>query len=281
MIAHSLLAWVDQYNLSHTLTDETAAYYRRSIRTLENWTGCTLTAETLTDQTVNAALAKLIEAGRSPHYARSLKTGVLAVWRDMADAGMAPWPRRIRSIRSGPPAVRIWTPEQVGQILTSAAKLSGQFRTMPLDRATYFTTLIRVAWDTGMRRRDLHRLRHDQVGPDWVGSQHKTGKPIRARLRASTLEAIERWGRPPDCVLWPLWGSENVFQGTWKKIVAAAGLSHAPWKTIRKSAGTAAEDLAPGHGHELLGNSRRVFERHYLAQAVVAGPQPPELDCRV
>jgi hypothetical protein len=93
--------------MSHSLTDETAAYYRRSIRTLENWTGCPLTADTLTDQVVNAALARLVREGRSPHYARSLKSGVLAVWRDMADAGVAPWPRRIRPIRSGPPTIRV------------------------------------------------------------------------------------------------------------------------------------------------------------------------------
>jgi hypothetical protein len=148
---------------------------------------------------------------------------------------------------------------------------------MPLDRAVYFDTLIRTAWDTALRRRDLHRLRHDQIGPDWVDTQHKTRKAIRARLRPSTLAAIERWGRAPDCVLWPLWGSETVFTDTFNKIVAAAGLEHAPWKTIRKSAGTAAEALAPGHGHELLGNTRQVFERHYLAAGVVAGPQPPEL----
>ncbi len=281
MIAHShsqsLLDWVDSYELSHAITDETAAGYRRSIRNLQRWSGAELTAETLRDDLVNRALMALLRAGRSPHYARSLKSGVLAVWRDMADAGLCEHPRRIRPIRSGAPKILVWSPEQMQQLLEAAQRLPGEFRTLKLSRSRYFDTMMRTAWDTALRRRDLHRLRHDEIGPDWVDKQNKTRKPVRARLRASTLAKIEEWGRGPEAVLWPLWGCDECFRATWDKIVAMAGLPHAPWKTIRKSAGTAGEAVQPGAGHLLLGNTRRVFERHYLQAGIVAGPQPPEL----
>ncbi len=281
MIAHqapaTLLDWVDQYELSHDLTDETVAYYRRAIRTLENWIGEPLTTASISDGLVNGALQKLIQSGRSPHYARSLKTAVLATWRDWADAGHVEYPRRIRPIRSGPPAIKIWTPEEMSRLLAAARQLPGEFRSLRLNRAKYFETMILTVWDCALRRRDLHRLRRNEVGPDWIDHQNKTKKPIRVRLRPGTLAAIEAWGRGPDAVLWPLWGSDEVFRATFNRIVRDAGIPPAPWKTIRKSAGTAAEAICPGSGHLLLGNTRRVFERHYLQAGIVAGPQPPEL----
>jgi len=273
----SLLGWVDSYELSHDVTTETAALYRRAIGIVGRWAGADLTAGTISDDLVNRALVALIHGGRSPHYARSLKTAVAAVWRDMADAGLCAPPRRLRKIRTYPPQFTVWGPEEMRQLLDAATALPGRFRTLPLDRGSYFATMIRAAWDTALRRRDLHRLRRQDVSADWVDRQHKTGKPIRARLRDSTLQAIDALGRSPDDLLWPLWGSDEVFRATWNRIVRDAGLPHSPWKTLRKSAGTAAEIIQPGAGHLLLGNTRRVFERHYLAAGVVAPPQPPEL----
>jgi integrase len=162
-------------------------------------------------------------------------------------------------------------------LIVAAAALPGCFRTLDLSRAEYFSTLIRVAWDSGLRRRDLHKLRTRDLQPEWVHYQQKTAKPVRVRLRASTLDVVKRWARRPDAVLWPLWGTDEVFRSTFAKIVRTAGIPPGPFKRIRKSSGTAAEAACPGAGHLLLGNTRRVFERHYLDAAQVAGPQPPEL----
>lgn len=48
---------------------------------------------------------------------------------------------------------------------------------------------------------------------------------------------------------------------------------------LRHSSGTAAEIIHPGHGHEHLGNTRDVFERHYLDLQKVCSlrVQPPSL----
>lgn len=272
-----MMDWMNSYELSHDMTSETATLYRRLIGIAGRWAGTTLTSCTISDDLLNRALVDLIKSGRSPHYARSVKTAVGAVWRDMAAAGLCDPPRRLRRIRTDPPQFTVWGPAEMRRLLAAASQLPGRFRTLQIDRGQYFDTMIRAAWDTALRRRDLHRLRHSEVSADWVDRQNKTGKAIRARLRPSTLEAIEAWDRGPDAVLWPLWGSDECFRATFNRIVRDAGLPHAPWKTIRKSAGTAAEVAQPGAGHLLLGNTRRVFERHYLAAGVVAGPQPPEL----
>lgn len=282
MIRHddqdSLYRWIDTYQLRHDISEETAAFYRRSIATFERWTGCVLGPETCDETVVNSGLKRMIDAGRSPHYVRSVRTGVLTIWRDMADAGRCGPPGRIRPVRLGVPIVEVWSPEDVGRLVAAAGELHGTFRTTGLDRATYWETLIRTAWDTALRRRDLQQLRRRQVGLEWVHWQHKTHKPLRVRLRASTLEAIDRWHRHQDAVLWPPWGTDEAFRAAFRRIVSAAGIAAGPWKRIRKSAGTAAERCCPGTGHLLLGNTRAVFERHYLDVAAVVGPQPPELD---
>jgi hypothetical protein len=59
--------------------------------------------------------------------------------------------------------------------------------------------------------------------------------------------------------------------------VKKAGLPHGPFKTLRKSTGTAVEVLKPGTGQFLLGDTRKEFERHYQDAMQVEVPQPPEL----
>jgi integrase len=278
VITHtSLRDWVDQYELSHEISESTAAHYRQSIHNAERFAGQPLTSATISDLVVNGALAAILKAGRSPEYARSVKSGVMAVWRDMADAGLVDYPRKIRPIRSRPKMPEVWTCEQIRTLLAAAGQISGRFRTVPLARADYWQTLIPMAWDSGLRRRDLHRMRRCDISEDFIWKQHKTRKLVRVRLRPSTLARIDAWGRPADAVLWPLWGSPPSWDAAWSKLVAAAAIPYGPFKRIRKSTGTAAEIIQPGAGHLVLGNTRAVFERNYLDSVRVVPPQPPEL----
>lgn len=97
------------------------------------------------------------------------------------------------------------------------------------------------------------------------------------RLQPSPLQTIEQWNRRPDALLWPLWGTDNAFQGAWRRLLQIAMIAPGPFKKTRKSAGTAAEAQCPGAGHLLLGNTWAVFEQYYLDPAQVTPPQPPEL----
>ncbi len=69
---------------------------------------------------------------------------------------------------------------------------------------------------------------------------------------------------PPHRPLaWPLWASHEMFRREAKAIFDAAGLSQFSLSYIRSAAGTAVEKTI-GDGHEFLGNTRKVFEQHYL-----------------
>jgi hypothetical protein len=61
---------------------------------------------------------------------------------------------------------------------------------------------------------------------------------------------------------------EEHFRVEFAKIVKAAGLV-GTFKKLRKSSGSRAEQLNAGSGHVHLGNSRRVFEQHYLGSDAI------------
>lgn len=269
---------VDSYELSHPIRDESAAFYRRCITTIEKWAGCELTVETISDAAVNRGLLAMERQALSPSYLRGIRAGVLAVWRDAAAEGLCGPPRRIRSVRILPRRPDVWTPDEMKLLVEAGRETPGRFRTLMYQRGPYWESLIRTAWDTGLRRRDLQRLRKSDCRPVFNWIQHKTRKPVRLRLRKSTREAIARLERADGAPLWPLWGHPNCFIQSFASVVARADISPGPFKKIRKSAGTAAETLCPGTGHYLLGNTRREFERHYMDALQFPTPQPPELE---
>ena len=269
--------WVDEYALTHQVEDVTIDQYRAAIRVVENWASETMTTATISDRLLNGALSAMEQAGRSSAYVRSTKSAVMAVWRDAAEFGLCEPPKKIRRVRCQVRRTEVWSPDEVGRLMVAAKSLSGRFRTQPLLRAEYFESLIRIAWDSGLRRKDLHRLTRLDIKQDFVWTQNKTRKPVRVRLRQATLDLVEHWGRNNRDALWPMWGTDNAFRATWSKLVRVAGIPHGPFKKIRKSAGTAAEMASPGAGHYLLGNTRAVFETSYLDPMRIETPQPPEL----
>ena len=272
-----LVDWVDDYELSHEASRETIEMYRKSIRVAEKWAAHSFVIANMCDTSLNGALAAMQDAGRSPDYIRSVKSAVLCIWRDAADAGMCDQPRKIRRLCSRVKPPIIWSGEQIAKLVAAAGTLQGKFRTLSLSRPCWWGTIICVAWDSGLRRRDLHRLTRDDCRPEFIWTQHKTRKPVRVRLRDTTLTAIDSWGRTDNGPLWPMWGTDNAFLYDWHRIVCRAEIPYGPFKRIRKSAGTAAEQVTPGAGHYMLGNTRAVFERSYLDPMRIETPQPPEL----
>jgi len=269
---------VDSYVLSHPIRDESATYYRRSIMTIEKWAKCEITFRTVSDDVVNRGLVAMQRHGLSAAYLRGIRAGILAVWRDAAAANLCDPPRRIRSARFIPRPPQVWTREQMTQLVAAGAGVEGHFRTIMYPRGPYWESLIRAAWDTGLRRRDLHRLRRADCRPEFNWTQHKTLKPVRVRLRKSTLNSIARLEREDTAALWPLWGHPNSFLQAFAKLVDSTDIPPGPFKRIRKSAGTAAENICPGTGQYLLGNTRREFEMHYMDALQFPTPQPPEIE---
>jgi hypothetical protein len=243
---------VDRYCLMHDLAQETEQQYRRIADVFVGWAeGRELTADSLSE-----FLRYKQRLGRSPWYVRSLRSHLLAVLRFSGEHG------EVRPIRCGQLPADEWGPVEVQRLVAGCECL-------PAIRRQYWRTLIQAAWWTGLSGVDLHLVRREQVAADG------TLRILRHKTRAEVLVwlPVELVSHVAAGLVWPRPWSAEWDRRTFQRIATAAGLvgTH---KKLRRSSGVSVEILHLGHGHEHLGNSRPVFERHYLRRRIVRGWKP-------
>ena len=102
--------------------------------------------------------------------------------------------------------------------------------------------------------------------------QNKTGKPVRVRFSGDALKWIKKHGQP-EAMPWP--HTFTWFERCFDKLRDEAGVRRGTWKWLRRSAGSYADEN--GNGHKLLGNTRTVFESHYLAPEIAAKEPPKQV----
>ncbi len=248
---------VESYLLEHDLRPTTADYYRRVWSVFRAWLSEQPPGTTFSAQSVSQFLLAKQIAGRSPDYRRSLRNGLVALLRHRGDTD------RVRPVKLRPLEPECWTTEQVVRLVATARQY--RYRRDP----DYWPTLIEAAYYTGLCQVDLETITRVHIAPDGTVCirRSRTGKRVVAWLPTEILAS-----RPGTGPLWPRQISAEMFRRHFAKIVTMAGLA-GTFKRLRKSSGTAVEQLYPGRGHEHLANSRAVFERHYLAASHV----PPAL----
>lgn len=266
-----------EYELQREITTEYVRHIRSSVRRFSTWLGHQATVADFQDRTVNQFLLEYQRRGRAAHTRKNLRNDLLSLWRSAARLGLCAPPQMVRTVYLEPIVPEAWTQAEVWKLIDALPRaVPSKFRTLDEIRVRYFESLIRVAWDTGLRRKNLHSLKWSQVRESGIVVQNKTRRLVPIYVRPSTLESIDKLKRNRECC-WPLWGADDTFRQTFAKIVRIAGIPPGPWKKIRKSAGSAAEQQYSGRGHEFLGNTRKVFEFYYLDRRIPDPPRPPEL----
>lgn len=194
---------------------------------------------------------------------RNYLKSMLTLWRFAADSDLcAPPPmRKIVKIVAPPGIPRAWTKEEAERMLVAARRMRGTYN--GISKALYWESYIRAAWDTGWRPSDLRSLEIDWLSETLIVIQHKTKKVVRSHLHPETIACIRSTFPPQRRLIWPLWASLQSWKTAAKRLAVRAGLSGSVGR-LRASSGTAVEVAFPGRGHTHLGNSRAVFERHYL-----------------
>lgn len=251
------------------------------IRSLAEFVSDDPRSDHLNEVTINGYVAWLRAKGCADSYRKGRLTYLLLLWRDLADDGEIAPPRRkkLTRVRVGDRVTKTMTIDQVRQLLPVADALTGTYRN-GIARSGFWGRYIRAAWDCGLRGCDLLSLRTDCITP--LGAivivQNKSKKRLWGQLRAATVERIKATMPPMRSTVWPLWASPEMFRREAAAIFSDAGLSQFSLSYIRSAAGTAVE-RAIGGGHEFLGNTRQVFERHYLDESQLEphGRMPPEL----
>lgn len=233
-------------------------------------TGARVAAD-LTAEGINHHLRICRDTGISTETRRSRRRMALTLADFAADRGLIEpvARRRVMKIGRRDRLPRAWTINEVRQLLLAAEAMKGTYQN-GVDRAAYWSSYVRAAWDTGLRGVDLRTIEREQV-PDHgtlLIVQHKTGKRVRIHFRPSTLAAIDRTFPPRRALIWPLWGRLECWRREAKRLVRLAGLTGGIGH-LRHSCGTAVELNNPGRGHERLGNTRQIFERHYLDETKI------------
>lgn len=202
-----------------------------------------------------------------PHYRKSLRTGILCLWRFAAEEGITnEAPRGIVRVRLRYSPVRSWSQDEVSHLRKVSLGMRRRFRMTTIPRGAYFSTFISAAWYLGLSQCDLHRLKLDDFkNGNLTFSRRKTGQRVAVGFPADEWQAVLTYldkSQHRDGPIWPLTCSRSVFARTFRGLARQAGLV-GPWKTLRASAGTAYEIAHPGQGHIFLGNTRDVFMKNY------------------
>jgi integrase len=279
----TLQDYLTRYNQQRDIRPSTLEHYTWVARSLQSFAGNVRTSQ-LTDDLLNRWLLHLRDVGLSPFTVHSRRNALLVIWRAAWRDGLAPQPGEVRRIRLPDPAKDIWTADELHRLLDACEVLTGSFRGLRLSRAAYMQTLIRAAYDTGLRRGDLHRVTTASVlaGERLGINQQKTGRSVVVRLHASTLELVREFARAPEReYVWPRWSKRRgTFARTFKRVTHAAGLV-GDFGTLRKTSGTEVERLERGAGWLHLGHSNPETARRWYLNAEraydVDRPLPPPL----
>lgn len=274
----TLREFAQQYALRRAVCAQYAASLEQRARALQNHVGRDDLAACLVEDSVSRFLACLAER-YAPVTVRGYRVDLLTLWGAAADEGLVAYPRRrlIRPARVPQQIIECFTLDEGRALLGSAKKLRRRYPN-GVRASDYWQAVIRLAWDSGLRRSDCWRFRLAYVSAEgrWRCVQHKTGSVASGSLHGRTVDALRRLGDDPPC-RW--FRRPEAFCRQFSRLVQASGVRNGTFKWLRRSSGSHVEALAPGMGAKHLGHTnQQTFARHYDAQLAAADrPQPPEL----
>lgn len=269
-----LTSFVEQYLNARPVSTGYSRTLRKRAAKLEKFAGRAELAAVFNEATINSFLASL--NCLSPYTKNKYRADFLALWRAAADEDRVPYPqpRRIRRERTVAQVIECYLEHEARALVVAAEHLAGAYPS-GVARRQYWPAIIRAAWDSGLRRGDLWKLKASTIRKDRTAVivQSKTGQAIVCRFHPSTVKAIQRASGSLE------WGlCEWCFGVHFQEIVTLSGISRGTFRWLRRGSGSRIDADHPGRGHNHLGNTRGVFERHYDAKLSNGSkPMPPEL----
>jgi integrase len=149
-----------------------------------------------------------------------------------------------------------------------------------LAASDYFGGLVRVAYETGLRRGNLFLLEQVNVSNSGVVyvTHEKTGQPHVCSIQPATVQRLRKL--PGRCPL--NWADNRSFYRRWREICAAAGVPGGGLQRVRKTAATQIwleNPDSPARVQAFLGHLTGDMWRHYVdtSQGERRPPSPPAL----
>ena len=186
----------------------------------------------------------------------------------------------------GPTPDMVLTPEQVGRLLATIAKVPGQRHGIAL--AGYWRAVILTLWDTGCRPGPLWKIspRHVSLTERYIvlpASAQKHRKTQRLRLHPDTITSIAGIYDPARALLFPPLGTEETQLNWIKRLCRWSGIRLPKGKAFRIFRISCASWCSLGNVNptQQLGHvSPATTQEHYLVwlgqQAADVVPRPVE-----
>lgn len=273
------------YLSERDLSSKYAKELLRRTAALEQFVGRSLDIADLTDQLLNSFLGYLKDKGYSPRSRCAYRDSICAVWRDAWETGKCPRrPERTKRIRIPKSAPKGWSIEDLRHLVAATQDLPGRIVHLPaLTKAIWFTALVRLLWDTGIRIGDALAAKWADISDgQLILTQSKTGNWVARRLSPQTLAMLQeihaKCGRDD---LLPYDGSRTQVWIWLGRAVEAAGIRNGRTREIRRGSSSSVENSHPGRGGDFLGHvSERVFRESYRDPTIASPdvPSPPPLD---
>ena len=274
--------FLEEYFLTSNLRDSTAEQYQNSVNLIEKWHGSPLHLEEMTDLFISRWI-KDYESDKSPHTVRTRRSALIAIMKGAYQSRHVEYePKRIRPVKGIQTTPKdVWNALEIQALIAKTPQvLKGRFRTTNIQKALYFSSLITMAFESGLRLGDILAIKsEDLLTKDIIEIEtQKTGRPVQVvisdNLKNLIFSTYEGFNRDRSLV-WPAYrsgSSKNQKRGMQeqaRKIMIACNLrcSDGVFKKLRRSSITEAERLQPGTGWIQGGHSKPdVTIKHYLNQ---------------
>ena len=271
----------DTYVLHRSLEPDTESTIGRSLRQFSEFLGRPVAISAITADDVSRWVRSMQARNLSPYTIRSKRGDVLAVLNMAIERGEREPLKKVRTVRLPEPTPRAWTLEEFGRVMHACTQLHGRM-VDGTPRRDYWTALLSAAYDSGLRRTDLLRLKASDVSDDgrlWI-TMNKTGKTVCSRLRPHTVRLIRKLADWRGDEVFKIPGRDrneghrNQLIKWWPKIRKMANVSDGAFYRVRKTGATYVEKHHPGAARAYLGHSTETMVRFYVDRRI-AGDDPP------
>ena len=282
---HTLADWAKRYSLRRGVCAKGAYYVSHTVEVFDSWLCRESTIKELNEDVVSRWVLWLETApnprAKSGVFSQrsrcGLKSNLVCLWRFLAEEKVCGWPGRIRKVSRPEPQPIAWTVDELKALRKAATEARGNIVNTGVSKSLYLTTLIDVAYESGLRRSDLWRLEQTHFMPNGtiILRQHKTGHPHEPTIHMDTLKRVKQLpGKFP--LKWP--GDEKCFYECWRIwITRPAGVRPGVLQQLRRTGATQIESIRPSDTQRYLGHKSPEMKKHYVdrAQAYGPAPQPP------
>jgi integrase len=257
------------------------AELRRVVRQFGEFLNYEPTLMELSPALVCRFLQSLLVKGLSPTTINDKRRMLLTLWRAARSSGAPRFSRkRIGKLVEPDPVPTAWTVEQCAQIFAACKLLGGMVGGIP--RSLFWLSLFLAIYSTGERvKAVLNSLSSDcDLDSGTLLLRWQTVKTRKNRLVwliPEAVTAIQAIYDPARKRIWPWPHGKRHFFRQARRIIESAGVpcpkdEKSLFQRMRRTSGSLVE-AAGGDGARHLGNSRRVFEKHYRAASLCGGSQ--------